>query len=103
MRPVWIGILIILLVSISSGVAVPCHVEGEGSSLTLIPNLCNNQISGMVGNTDMPFMNGDLSGFVPFHFEGPYESLDPVFNSFLIISQKDHPPRGLITIEYLHL
>lgn len=93
MKLISIMILIVLCFSILSPVTIVCpYKETERSSIIML-DVCHSSGTGVLISLDIPFIYECLCKPIPLRFAGFYEFLNSVSNPFLIVLQKEHPPR----------
>jgi len=90
---VQIMILIVLCFSTLSPVTIVSPHIGTKILSILTLDVCHISGDGIFINPDTPFIYECPFRYILLRFAGFYESLDSVFNTFLIAFQKEHPPR----------
>ncbi|MEW6738855.1 MAG: hypothetical protein AB1325_02975 [Nitrospirota bacterium] len=86
-------VLIAIIVSIASPFhpAVSYASDSNGTKIFTL-DVCNASSPSLSVNADMPFVYECPCKHISLGFASFYEGLNPVFNTFLVVFQKEYPP-----------
>lgn len=91
MRLISIIILVVLSLSVIPQTVVVHPYASTETSISVL-NVCNGSGTGVLSSPDMPFVYECPCKLVQSSFIGFHDIPNPVFNTSLVIFQKEYPP-----------
>jgi len=92
MKLISIMILVVLCLSSLSQITLVVPYSESNTQSILMLNVCHSSDTGILNNSDAPFIYESLHKLVPLRLSSFLKSSNSIFNQFLIAFQKEYPP-----------